>query len=55
MRIVTINGVKTKAPKGALYYKYTDPTEPARWIYSEEDAEDIRREDPNLLEQVELL
>lgn len=39
----------TEAPAGAVAYKYSDPTEGARWIFSQADADSIRAEDPSLL------
>jgi hypothetical protein len=49
---IRINGVETAVPEGAVAYKYADPTEDARWVYDEDDAADIRREDPSLLVEV---
>jgi hypothetical protein len=50
--VIRINGVETAVPEGAVAYKYADPTEDARWVYDEDDAADIRREDPSLLVEV---
>jgi len=46
---ITINGVATQVPSGAVAYKYADPTEDARWIYDEAEALEIEREDPSLI------
>lgn len=50
---IIINGVVTAVPDGAVAYKYTDPTEEARWIYDDAEARDIAREDPSLIVWVE--
>lgn len=47
-----INNVKTEAPEGAVAWKYADPTEDARWIYDADEAREIEREDPSLIEWV---
>lgn len=39
------------APQWAAAWKYADPTEEARWV-SQEEAEEIAREDPGLLEWI---
>src|SRR2546421_5534172 len=49
---VAINGTETAAPQGAIAYKYNDPTEDARWIYDEGEADQIAAEDPSLIEWV---
>ncbi len=49
MRYAFINEQRTTAPQGAVAYKYTDPTEEARWIYDSEEAWDIASEDPTLI------
>lgn len=53
MSKILINGVATDAPAGAVAYKYADPTEGARWLYSEEEADEIAIEDPSLIVRVE--
>lgn len=50
---VTINGVTIKAPKGALAYKFNDPTEDAKWLYTEEEIREIEKEDTSLIRRVE--
>ena len=45
----TINGNLTVFPLGAIAYKYQDPTESARWLYSADDLEDIISVDPSLI------
>lgn len=52
MTTIAINGKSTPVPAGAVAYKYADPTEDARWIYDEDDARDIEREDPSLIVRV---
>ena len=47
---VSINDVSVALPDGAIAYRYGDDDEPARWIYSEEDAHAIEDEDPELIE-----
>lgn len=53
MRFAVINGTKTQAPDGAIAYKYADPIEEARWVYDNEDLDEIRRADPSLLVDIE--
>jgi hypothetical protein len=36
----------------AIAYKYADPTEGARWIYDEAEAQEIAAEDPSLIVRV---
>ena len=36
-------------PAGAVAYKYADPTEGARWIFSQDEADEIAAEDPSLI------
>lgn len=38
-----------KESEGAVAWKFADPTEEARWIYDEAEAERIAREDPALI------
>ena len=49
---IEINGVTVAVPENAVAYKYADPTEDARWIYDESEANHIRREDPSLIVMV---
>jgi hypothetical protein len=49
MTMIKINGVDTEAPDDAVAWKYNDPTEDARWIYSEDEARSVASEDPNLI------
>jgi len=51
---MNINGMSLTVPKGAIAFKYTDPTEESRWIFSEEDIKDIRAVDPSLILRVPL-
>ena len=44
-QLVTEEGI----PAGAVAYKYADPTEGARWILSQEEADEIAAEDPSLI------
>ena len=37
------------APEGAVAWKYTDPTEEARWIFDEDEMDAIRAEDAGLI------
>lgn len=46
---IKINGAMVECPAGATAYKYSDPTEPARWIYAEEEAREIASIDPGLI------
>ena len=46
---ITINGVATAVPDGAVAYKYADPIEDARWIYDAAEARQIAREDRSLI------
>lgn len=50
---ININGAQTDVPVGAIAYKYADPVEDARWVYTQSDLDDISREDPSLLVMVE--
>lgn len=43
------NGMPVPVPAGAIAWKFADPTEDGRWIYAEDDAAAIAREDPSLL------
>jgi hypothetical protein len=52
MAYAVINGEKTAAPEGAIAYKYADPTEDARWISDESEAESIANDDPSLIVEV---
>lgn len=54
MTTIEINGIPTDIPAGAIAYKYADPTEDARWLYSKDDVHDIEREDPSLIVRVAL-
>lgn len=38
-----------------IAWKWADPTEDARFIYTEEEVEEIEREDPSLIERVEVV
>ena len=40
------------APEGAVAWKYTDPTEEARWIFDEDEMDAIRAEDAGLIVEV---
>ena len=53
MTTIKINGIPTEVPADAIAYKYADPTEDARWIYSEGEVEEIEREDPGLIVRVD--
>ena len=44
-KLITEEGI----PAGAVAYKYADPTEGARWILSQEEADEIAAEDPSLI------
>jgi len=44
---------RTDAPVGAVALKYADPTEGARWIYDEDEADEIALIDPSLIVRVE--
>ena len=46
---IAINGVLTDVPAGAVAYKFADPVEGARWVYDDDDAREISKEDPSLL------
>jgi hypothetical protein len=39
-------------PAGAIAYKYTDPTEGARWVYEESDLAEIQSQDPSLIRRL---
>lgn len=47
--VVILNGYPVPMPSGAVAYKYADPTENARWLYDETEAEEIARIDPGLI------
>ena len=49
MTDIKINGEMTKVPDGAIAWKYTDPTEGARWVYDYVDLISIIAEDPSLI------
>jgi hypothetical protein len=49
MNTIKVNGVETQVPEGAIAYKYADPTEGARWVYEQDDLDEIRSADPSLL------
>lgn len=36
-------------PEGAVAWKFTDPTDPARWIFDQAEADEIRSIDPSLI------
>jgi hypothetical protein len=42
----------TPPPKGAVAYKFADPTEGARWVDDLDEAIEIHQEDPSLLRWV---
>ena len=46
---IKINGVETDVPAGAVAWQYTSPVEEARWIYSEDEAREVERDDPSLI------
>lgn len=46
---IIINGQRIAMPEDAVAYKYTDPEEEARWIYDEQEAEEIEQEDSSLI------
>lgn len=52
MTTIQINNEPTEVPAGAIAYKYTDPTEEARWLYDEAEVEEIERVDPGLIVRV---
>ncbi len=52
IKTATINGTVIAAPDGAVAYKYADPTEDARWLYTEREVEMVAREDAGLIERV---
>ena len=49
MTTISINGIPTTVPAGAVAYKYADPTEDARWIFDADEAREIAAEDPSLI------
>jgi hypothetical protein len=49
---IKINERDVQVPEGAVAYKYADPTEDARWLYSEDEVRQIEREDPGLIVRV---
>lgn len=51
-RYATINGKDVIAPLLSVAWKYADPTEGARWIRHMDEAKEIEREDPGLIEWV---
>jgi len=51
-RIAKISGESIEAPEGAVAYKYADPTEDARWLFTAAEVREIEREDPGLIEPV---
>ena len=52
MKYAIINQVETPAPEIAVAYKYADPTEGARWIYTEDETRAIAALDPGLICEV---
>jgi len=48
-RTVIINGTAVAMPTRAVAYKYADPTEDARWVYDDDEAREIAREDISLI------
>ena len=36
-------------PRGALAYKYADPTEGGKWVFDETELAEIEAQDPSLL------
>lgn len=46
------SGIFLAIPESAIAWKYSDPTEDARWIEDESDLQAIRREDPSLVVMV---
>ena len=50
---ITINGVETPVPTGAIAYKHSGPTEGARWVYASSDYLEIASQDPGLLVTVD--
>jgi len=49
---MNINGMSLTVPKGAIAFKYTDPTEESKWLFSEDDVKEIRVIDPSLIVRV---
>jgi len=47
-----INGLLVLAPDEAVCYKYSDPTEGARWVYRLEDRREIERQDQALIAEI---
>lgn len=48
-RTIRLNERLMLVPWGAVAYKYADPTEDARWLYDDDEAERIAHEDPSLV------
>jgi len=48
-RTVIINGTAVAMPTRAVAYKHADPTEDARWVYDDDEAREIAREDISLI------
>lgn len=48
---IKINNVVIAMPAGAVAYKYADPIDDACWIFDEDEANEIEREDPALIER----
>ena len=51
-RVARINGIVKRVPKGAIAWKYNDPIEKARWVFTREDLTAIERQDRSLIERV---
>lgn len=52
--VITVNGHLVAAvPEGAIAYKYPDPIEDERWLYTDDEVQEIRREDPSLVVMVD--
>lgn len=51
-KTIKINGTETEVPEGAVAWKYQDATEEEKWIFSTDEANEIAKEDPSLLEWV---
>lgn len=46
---LVIEGESTEVPAGAVAWKQTDAVEDACWLYDEDEAEAIDREDPGVV------
>lgn len=43
------------AERDPIAWKYNDPTEDARFLFTEAKADEIAREDPSLIERIEVV